>query len=335
MNETKEKGTIRLYAAGGAGINIGKNFEKSRGKAEEAFAEIHVSYLDTSDSNLRNVNTTLDNIYRIDGIDGSGQVRAENFEEIAPRVRDMLQKHAPMDLNIVISSFSGGSGSVIGPSLVSELLSEGKNVIVIGIGDSSTVNYAKNTQKTIKSYANIAVQNEAPVVAAYFENGNSTPREEVDRGIFQLVTALAVLFSRENAELDSADLRNWLNFHRVTSFEPQLAALSLFEGTDPVEDYGDIITVATLATEKSGTTLNTVIGYQTVGWLPPADGDNMKRVHAAAPIHFMVSDGVFTDVDAKLEQFLGDHQKRLAARPPKKSNLLKGTEGAKTNGVVL
>lgn len=335
MTEAQNKGQIRIYACGGAGINVGKLFEVARGENAPAFAQMHVSYLDTSDSNLKAVKTTLDNVYRIEGIDGSGQVRAENYEEIAPRVRDMLQKHPALDLSIVIHSFSGGSGSVIGPSLVAELTDEGKNVIVIGIGDASTVNYANNTMKTIKSYGNIAHQKDTPIIAAYFENTATTPRGDVDLAIQQLVTALAVLFSRENHELDSADLRNWLNFQKVTSFEAQLGALTLFEGSDLTADYGEIITVATLATEKSGTTLNSVIGYQTVGWLPAGDTEQMKKVHAQAPIHFMISDGVFGDVNDRLEKFLADHQKRVDSRPPKKNTILKGTEGAQKNGVVL
>ena len=76
------KGKVKLYACGGGGINIGHLFEQHRGKSEAGFAQIDVTYIDTSRSNVK-AGITADNLYLLEGLDGSGKLRAENHKVIA------------------------------------------------------------------------------------------------------------------------------------------------------------------------------------------------------------------------------------------------------------
>jgi hypothetical protein len=48
-----EKGNVRIYACGGAGINIGSMFEEFRGLNDKGTAVVQPSYLDTSRSNRK------------------------------------------------------------------------------------------------------------------------------------------------------------------------------------------------------------------------------------------------------------------------------------------
>lgn len=338
MTEVKQKGSIKLYACGGAGINIGKTFEEMRGQSSDMFATLDVAYLDTSAANLSDPKIPLSAVYKVPGKDGSGQLRKLNAEDIFARAPEMLEKHQPLDLNIVLHSFSGGSGSVIGPALVSELISRDCLTIAIGIGEADTVTHMENTQKTILSYIGVSAARERSVVASYFENSNLTPMEDVNLAIAQLITALSVLASRENIGLDSRDLNHLINFDRVIqSYGPQLALLSVFEGTSISDNIGNIITVATLATQGGTASIGQMINYQTVGRLPSAPDGKESPVHAQAPVHFVVSDGLWAETEARLDAALTEFRRKEAARVPKDQQSLvkKVAGGPAKNGVCV
>lgn len=327
----KEVGNIRLYACGGAGTNIGIRLARlQNGQREVGFGSMDVAIIDTSKSNLRD-GIPVKDVYLIDGLDGSGKIRADNYQEISSRVRDILQQYKPGDLNIVISSAAGGSGSVIAPSLVSELLQREVPTIVVTIGSADTRIDADNTLKTLKSYEAVAKLRNAPVVMAYFQNSTHNPRAAVDKDIEGMVISLLALFSRENAELDSRDLFNWLRFDRATSFGPQLAALHVTSGDDEMSDPGHIISVATLATEGGDTKFDRMPEYQCVGYLPTAAKDHVLR---KAPVHFIVSDGIFDDVASELNKTLRELEELRAARIGKKG-LLNNNDQATDTGLVL
>jgi hypothetical protein len=329
-NIQRVKGRVRLYACGGGGLNIGSNFETHRNKSDAGFADIDVVYIDTSMSNL-NQNISLDHTYLLQGLDGSGKVRKENYEEITTRILDILQQHKPGDLNIVLSTAAGGSGSVIAPSLASELLERGECVVVITVGSADTRLEAENTLKTIKSYESIARIRSAPVVMSYIQNDDKTNRLAVDKYVKSIVIALCALFSRENRELDSKDLFNWLHFDKVTTFRPQLAAMSMVEPGESTNSLGNVISVATLITDEGNSKLNNMPEYQCVGYLSSSAPASVRQ---ATPVHFVTSDGVFPTVVKNLETILKSLEESQNARL-KKNNILTDKDASTENGLVL
>ena len=324
------KGKVRIYACGGCGINIGHLFEKHRNLAEPAFAELDIVYIDTSKSNMRS-HIKEDHCYMLDHLDGSGKIRSENHEEISSRIRAILQEFKPADLNIVLGSAAGGSGSVIGPLLVSEMLDSQVPTIVVNVGSADTRLDAENTLKTIKSFEAVARMRKAPVVMSYVQNSESTSRSEADAFIVSTIMGLCVLFSRENRELDSRDLFNWLRFDRVTSFPVQLAALTLVQDQTEIKELGNIITVATLAKEGANTALKQIPEYQCVGYLPE---NTDEVVISKAPMHFVTSDGVFPEVVAHLNKLLKDIEAQTNARV-KKATILNANDTPNDDGLVL
>src|ERR1700690_3688627 len=130
-----EQGKVRLYGCGGLGSNIVKDYIGRQ--PAPGFATPLTSFIDTSRSNLAGI-ANQDDIFVLEGTDGSGKVRKENHAQISAAVKQILLKQAPEDFNIVIFSASGGSGSVIGPLLVSELLSRGHAVVVLTAGSSES-----------------------------------------------------------------------------------------------------------------------------------------------------------------------------------------------------
>lgn len=331
-----EQGQIRIFACGGAGINIAALLEKHRNTEETAAGKLHITYIDTSKSNLaRNRHAIADeHTYVIDGLDGSGKIRAENYQAITQHVKDVLQAHKPMDLNVVISSAAGGSGSVIAPSIVGELLDRKVPTIVLLVGSTSTRLDTENTLKTIKSYESISRMKKAPIVAVYAENSDKITRSEVDESMKFAVLTLSILYSRQNHELDSQDLFNWLRYERVTSYPPQLAALTIMDGrelTSELKDLGHVISVATVGSNPDQVHFPITPDYQCAGFLPETASDRFKE---RCPFNYIVSDGIFPDVHLRLEKFLKTLDDGHAARIVKRS-ILSADDNATDNGIIL
>lgn len=331
-----DQGQIRVYCCGGAGINIGALLEEFRNTGDTATGKLNITYIDTSKSNLsRNRHAIAEeHTYVIDGLDGSGKIRAENYEAIVQHSKDVLQAHKPMDLNIVISSAAGGSGSVIAPTIVGELLDRKVPVIVMLVGSTSTRLDTENTLKTIKSYESVSRMKKAPVVAIYSENSDKITRREVDDSMKFAVLSLAVLYSRQNHELDSQDLFNWLRYDRVTSFHPQLSALTIMDGRElpsELKELGHVISVATVGSNPDQVHFPITPDYQCAGFLPDTASDRFKE---RCPFNFIVSDGIFPEIHVRLEKFLKSLDEGSAARVVKR-NILTKDDDVTENGLVL
>ncbi len=331
MTHERELGRVRLYSAGGAGINIGSKVQQLVRGEDSVYAELDTVYIDTSKANLHS-NIPADKLYLIDGKDGSGGRRAENYEDIAPRAREILNTFKPADLSIVLSSGGGGTGAILASCLVSELLAMDNLVVVVCVGDDATKTWASNTLKTLQSYENIAAKREKPVVVFYLQNGADMSRTTVDLRIQELVAALMLLFSRRNRELDGKDLYNWINYHKVTSHKPGLAALTLFSDkvNADIAKIGNLISIATLVADDLDPTLSKRPEVQTVGYVE----GTIAGKKLSAPYHYVTSDGVFQNVSKQLEKVLAEFEADAGARV-KKTSIATNAATATDTGVVL
>lgn len=336
MSEQLNRNTVRIYACGGCGVNIGSRLEKYRNASDPTLAKIEVSYIDTSRSNLKHLQVADDCTFLFPVIDGSGGIRRENAKEVAVKIEDILEQYEPQALNIVIHSASGGSGSVIGPSLVSALLEAKKAVVVLMVGEASTRLDAQNTLNTLKSYDAIANMRAAPVVLSYQQNSRDNPRAAVDAEIEGTAVSLAILWSGNNRELDSKDLYNFLNFHIPTTFEPQTAHLTLVQPDEQghaklSSKAGQVISVATLALMDQDTSLDPAPEVQYRGFL----GEGApERVINTLPTHFFVTDGIFDEVNALLKSTLKQHEVQQQSRTHKEG-FLTDADKPTHSGLVL
>lgn len=291
---------LNLYCSGGMALNVGAHFAKYTAKQSPGFAEISTYFIDTSKSNL-GAGIPEENIYLVDGLDGSGKVRASNYTALAECSKEILHKFKPADVNVVLSSASGGTGSTISPILVSELLARGELVVVIMVGSTSSRIETENTLKTLKSYEMISHKRQLPVVAAYRENSSKTPRGMVDAEIQTLIVLLAALFSGENRELDMSDLRNFINFNKVTSYTPKLSMLDFFSEKIILEKGEALVTVATLVDDTTHSEVDIPTEYQATGYLPEV---TKKGLTVGLPVHTCVIAGYFNGVVDRLESKL-------------------------------
>lgn len=190
------------------------------------------------------------------------------------------------------------SGSVISPILVSEMLARGETVIVITVGSTSSRIEVENTLKTLKSYEVISKKREVPVIMAYLENTIDKPRGQVDSEVETIIPFIAAIFSGNNRGLDMSDLRNFLNYHKVTTYTPKLAYLDFFTKELEVPRGQAVVSLVTLVDDVTSSEVETPTEYQAVGYLPQA---TKEALSAALPLHAAVITGYFNSVVDRLE----------------------------------
>ena len=306
-------GEISIYACGGTGTAVASRFEASRNKDPVAgFAKITPYYVDTSMSDISD-ELARDFLYVFPEIDGSGKLRKENNEVIKSEINTILHKFRPSDLNIIVSSASGGSGAVIAGYLLNELQRRGQLAIVVTVGTTDSRLELDNTIKTLKTYERAAVVNKTPVVLSYWQNDSTTPKEEVNQGIEYLIRRLAGLFSRQHRRLDTADLVNWLNYTKVTDIDSRLVLLDVYNSSAIKTANVDVISVATLCLEGFDSNTEIPVEYQAVGYVNEASNKNIQMEES---VHFCVIDGVIANIMKSLQKELDIFIEHRRAKAP-------------------
>ncbi len=331
------KNANQVIACGGAGTNILAEFSKIGVTDLPGFARVIPCYVDTSMSNLRNKQIPDENLYLFEGIDGSGKVRSQNYDDISKKTKEILLKFKPTPINIILHSASGGSGGIIGSVLVSELKARGHQVIVVLIGSTDTRIEIENTIKTLKSYESISEKRDSSVVLHYLENTRLEPRGEINRQARKFIQSLMGLYSGQNDELDTADLKNWLNYTSITGGQPRLASINMAVTTEELNSVGTVVSVATLAMPGMETCIGQTPAYQCVGYPPASWGDKTlenSRVIGDNAMHFCISDDFILDNVTRLNKMLTDVNDVFESRNARKSILDKNDN--KTDvGIIL
>lgn len=302
------KGTIRIYACGGAGINQSKPFLTTGDLP--GFAKISTCFIDTSLSNISQgvkVDVKEEDIFILEGRDGSGKLRSENYEEIAKNIKPILHKFKPEDLNIVVSSASGGSGNIVQALLVKELLEKEIPVIAIVTGSEESKISIENTVKTLQSLDSISRKVGRPILMSYYHNSKEMPRVENDKEIAKTITALSVLCSRENTELDKADVANFIGFHRVTSAKEGLTFLYVTSNEQELTNIEYPISMASIFSEYGKTSTTLQPEYAAVGYAA-------EKVLNGGDLHFVTSQHEIAGIYSKLSKCLDGFRESANAR---------------------
>lgn len=324
--------SIKLYCCGGAGVNIGTEFASLvKGKKDQGYAGMDCVFIDTSRSNMSS-NIPNDKVYLVEGLDGSGKQRDMNYNAISEVSNEILHKYQPDNFNIVIHSASGGSGSVLGPVIASEIMNRGNNVIVILVGHIGNEKEAVNTLNTLKSYESISTLRGKPVPVVYRENNMENTRGKVDEQVKTIIYLLNIMLSGDNRELDSADLKNFLNYQNVTSYVPKLTMLDVFDQTVYLDKGQAIITLLTLTDDQTSSDLELPVAYQAVGFLP----DSVKKTMSyKLPLHACMINGFFNklvdEINSKLKVFESARSAVVEKQIVKPSDLQNSTK----EGLIL
>lgn len=327
MEPTDFTGALRLYACGGFGINIVSQFEPAVGNLEPGHALAWPVYIDTSGSNFK-AGISADRIYRLDDVDGAGKIRKEHHVEITRNIRSILQDHAPMDLNVVVFSASGGSGSVFGPLIIAELLSRGLPVLAVVVGSDESAITAQNTLSTLKSLEAIAAKTGQPVVICYEHNSPDIKRSVIDEACHHTIGALSILASRRNLELDTRDLTNWIQFNRTTSIkEARLALFDVYDSNEAVKDSTQPISVASLYDSPDADPLPFTPEYHCAGY-PREKPKGFKVTHFVIQVHGVPV--IVKMVQGRLDQLTQQSQARVVH-----ASLVGAGDKVEDNGLVF
>lgn len=308
---------MKIYGCGGLGLNLASRLESladsNKGILLDAF---DITYLDTSESNVGHNKINKDKLYLIENANGSGKNRAENYGPIKEQIKRIVLEHKPQEFNVVIHSLSGGSGSVIAPILVGELMDQDKDVVVISVGSTDSTIEISNTIKTIKSYAGVSQIKHKPIVMIYYENGTMGVRSEIDSRIESSVVLLSAFLTRSNHELDFTDIHNFLNYQKVTDHETGLVSAQFFRSKIEPDRNCTPIACITLAKDGDDTSTGTVIDYQAVGFIN--EENSATTIMDTLPNHFTIVTGCISQILSDLEKKLKDISNIRAASVVKK-----------------
>jgi hypothetical protein len=321
-----EQGRIRLFCCGGAGINIGSYFNTRISNV--GYASIATSYVDTSKSNLIKAGITDESIVELlPSVDGSGKIRSENAAAISDSIKQLLLRQKPEHFNIVLFSASGGSGSVSGPLIVSELLARDEAVLALVIGSEESLLTAENTIKTLKTLDAISNKHNKPVVMYYVHNVQGQARSEADAEMRETVSSIAVLASRQNAEMDSRDVANWLGYHRATSVKPQLSLLTIVNSPAAAADITLPVSIASLYRNEKSPTLTVTPDYVTAGYLP-------ETAKVETDLHYVISCDNVNSIASNIQTRLDSMKEKTGSRSAQ-TGLVSASDKVESNGLVL
>lgn len=292
-------GRVRIYGCGGGGLNIGKEYLEPGHTGD--LANIEVAFIDTSDSNLED--RLQDHTWLFDELDGSGAIRHSNANIIAKHIPDILRKFEPGDVNIVIFTLAGGTGSVAGPLILKELLERGEMAVGIVIGAKQSLRNAENTIASVKTLDSIAQMTKKPVILHLGINADRTVSDKnVDSEAHLMISALAVLCSRRNHGLDTADLRSFFDFTRSTDAGPQIARIHLSDDVDRFDKLMNKggIAGAYLMRDENDPAPSVFVPYCTFGTMP-------KIAQFNHSLFFGIENGSLVE----FRQYVADLQKEI------------------------
>nr|DAR94068.1 MAG TPA: tubulin [Caudoviricetes sp.]DAY32658.1 MAG TPA: tubulin [Caudoviricetes sp.] len=320
------KGQIRFYGASGCGINLSLKYAQH--KSTEGFADIHTCFIDTSLSNLpKDGSVKEDQIFIFEGIDGSGKLRSTNYHEISKNIKAMVLKFPPMDVNLVAFSASGGSGNIIGSLLIKELLEKNQTVVALVVGSEESKITTENTVKALQSLDSISRKVNKPIVMAYVHNSPENTRTHNDTLLHNVISSMAVLASRENRELDTCDVANFIDFSKVTSVKEGLSLLYINSDANAASEVEYPIAIASLMHEYGAIPDNLQPEYATVGY-------PLNDVLKGADLHFVISQARVEDIFNKLKDRLKRYEESAIAKP-KTSALVDNNASVEDDGMVF
>lgn len=324
-----EQKTINIFACGGAAQNIAVDIIHFNVDTKDTgLADLNITLVDTSDSNYNRNKKVFHEVgvclVAIPGLDGSGQIRRTHVETMMRHIPKIVNENGEDDaaLNIVLSSASGGSGSVISSLITRELIEQGKNVVVMLVGDDSTRMFADNTANTIKSFEAISKKAGVPIAAHYFKNNSQKDKQnQINEDIASLVLDYRLLFGGSVHGVDSADLSNFLNYNKVTKVKPSLTLMKVV-GLDDTADTNELsrvlaqdndddwypISMVNIQTNKSKTTQDLFCEFRVDGEI------DLPQSAQSQSLYFVLTDNYFYNELTRLEEITNQYAKNVSSR---------------------
>ena len=256
------KGKLHLLGLGGCGTNITVGLiEKLKGLGK-GFSDFTCQFMDTTDKTIQAYPEYTDNFFKVvstsskdNELDGTGGERKNkvNVVHMDKSVREFVDsglKNSKNDYYVIIASGSGGTGSTLAPLLLRAMLEKDFNVIVITVGDGSSLLSLNNTINTLTSLQGVSVASKKCVSSVYYNNtfnGVTSPKTEttVNDKIFKMLSVISMFVSGTIQNIDHQDMINFFRPDRYGSFRVAPGVYTLGVSVDELVDE-DAILVRTI-----------------------------------------------------------------------------------------
>ena len=270
--------TTVVYGCGGAGINITSRYLMSDNDVN--FTDFKAVAFDTSRSNLNKHNFGEENTYLIPNMDGAGGKRGFGIDEIRRHIEPMLNKHQPGDLNIVVASSGGGSGSSMGPLTAGKLLNMGKDVIFILLECGHNRVHLKNTKATLETLYGVSSKSSSNLAVVVIPLDNQSVQNKRTHNI---ISTLSMLWSGNNEALDSQDLHHFLHHTVHSGISGKINLLTIYQNAEDVSKSIQPISIASIYKDREMEQIHPSCIYHTHGF-------NELNDHASDQYHFVLSE---------------------------------------------
>jgi len=215
--------TINVIGLGGAGANllVGVKDMLSETMILDGHPDVNMFHVDTSAANKSVSAQVGASFYQVKSttignkdLQGSGGVRSANVKETVISIREFVNDNMDVinedSMNILISSASGGSGSILSPLLKKQLMELDIPAVVVLIGDSRSLSYAINTSDTLKTFHGIAKSKDAAISMVYLDNLDE-PEEDVNMYVCEFCSILVLFYNSKNLDMDPADIASFMD----------------------------------------------------------------------------------------------------------------------------
>lgn len=201
---------VIVYGCGGAGITI--TAKEVLVLENDSRVNVVTKYIDTSRADIDSFDLDPSRVHVVTNskvdkrIDGSGGIREALDKHISASMETYMEQldYEKEDIHIVVSSASGGSGSLIAPRLIHNLKSAGLPVIYITLVDTSSVQYCETSIKTLKHIDLMGRKYDYTVPTLVVDNNESI--KVVNNRIGINATLLSILLTSTHKSLDTADM---------------------------------------------------------------------------------------------------------------------------------
>lgn len=322
MNQDKNV-AVQIFGLGGGGTDIVSSLML---ESDPTLSHASAVYADTSPAN-REPWMTEENFFDF-GTEakGSGQVRRKNVGKIAEETPRILQKHPIGETNILVATLGGGTGSTAQPLLAREILNRGKKVILVGVGIEETSNTTLNTFTTLKGFDKFSRDNGIAYPLCYAQCSLETPWKKAVSDAQFLIRSLTWMANPEMRQLDGEDIASFLNFDRVTGYEPSLSLIRIWDKMDTMhEDAKEAFAMIATLTDGDQPMPNLFMDFRKAGFYRTPGAENRWFTNETQGLHDLLKRL------QNLEQQIGEKKQAHRAAP----KFVTGKEDVDSSGLPV
>lgn len=327
------KAKLNYYLCGGAGINIGIELKQTTRTPVNKGA--YLVGLDSSDANPSMGMFDVEHMKQA-GSDtatrGSGKKKTTNYLQAEEFVESVITKHKPTDINVVVGSTAGGTGSMLTTLVIRNLAKRNLPFIAIFINDFTSLQEMENAVGTLRSTAAQTSKNflNTPIPFMAFNNEENVTRGEVNRNIVGQLDLLSIVMTDENEEADYTDIKNTLTYSRHYGVAPALSHIRFFskeqamnyEGKRPVAVISLFESKESIVPRFTGTVIRTTGIF----------AENSVRPAGIDELHMVMDHGEYL---GEINQMLSDYRSQKRDAEETFSDHALDLEGIDENGMFL